>query len=178
MAMELFGLERAEEIYDAEDAREAKYLQFESIVDLFGWVATIDSFQHWVYTHSGHSREQSIATWVGIMDRYATGQMDWSGLEEIRAHRWLRQSHLFGVPFYYVEYAIAQLGALQVWRNHRQDPNNAIQLYREGLALGNTRSLPELYAAAGIQFDFSRENLEQLISMVREEIDTLEKSIT
>ena len=136
----------------------------------------IDSFQHWIYTNPGHSRDERKASWLAIMDRFNTGVMDWSGIEEIRAHRWLRQSHLFGVPFYYVEYAMAQLGALQVWRNHRPDPDNAIRLYREGLSLGDTRSLPELYEAAGVRFDFSRNILEELRMMVREEIDTLEKS--
>ncbi|MEC9477231.1 MAG: M3 family oligoendopeptidase [Planctomycetota bacterium] len=178
MAMELLGNPYLDVFYDKEtEVTRARIEHLEGIISLFPWVAMIDSFQHWIYTHAGHSRKQRISSWVSIMDRYATGQMDWSGLEEIRAHRWLRQSHLFGVPFYYVEYAIAQLGALQVWKNHRQEPNSAIQRYREGLALGNTRSLPELYSAAGIKFDFSRENLEQLISMVREEIDSLENSI-
>ena len=179
MAMELLGNPYLDVFYDKEtEVIRARIEHLEGIISLFPWVAMIDSFQHWIYTHPGHTREQRISTWTSIMDRYATGQMDWSGLEELRAHRWLRQSHLFGVPFYYVEYAIAQLGALQVWRNHRQDPDRAIQHYRAGLSLGNTRSLPELFAATGIQFDFSRDNLEELISMVSEEITILENSIS
>ena len=86
----------------------------------------------------------------------------------------MRQSHLFGVPFYYVEYAIAQLGALQVWRNYREDPDKAITDYRAGLSLGNTKSLPELYAGAGVRFDFSQPMLEELSGMVKVEIDSLE----
>ena len=177
MAMELLGNPYLDVFYDDESQiTRARIEHLEGIISLFIWVAMIDSFQHWIYTNPGHSREQRRTSWIAIMDRFNTGHMDWSGIEEIRAHRWLRQSHLFGVPFYYVEYAMAQLGALQVWRNHRQDPDNAIRLYREGLSLGNTRSLPELYDAAGIRFDFSRDTLDELISMVREEIDTLENS--
>ena len=177
MAMELLGNPYLDVFYDDESQiTRARIEHLEGIISLFIWVAMIDSFQHWIYTNPGHSREQRRTSWIAIMDRFNTGHMDWSGIEEIRAHRWLRQSHLFGVPFYYVEYAMAQLGALQVWRNHRQDPDNAIRLYREGLSLGNTRSLPELYEAAGIRFDFSRDTLDELISMVREEIDTLENS--
>lgn len=177
MAMELLGNPYLDVFYDDEaQITRARIEHLEGIISLFIWVAMIDSFQHWIYTNPGHSREDRKASWLAIMDRFNTGVMDWSGIEEIRAHRWLRQSHLFGVPFYYVEYAMAQLGALQVWRNHRQDPDNAIRLYREGLSLGNTRSLPELYEAAGVRFDFSRNILEELMMMVREEIDTLEKS--
>ena len=177
MAMELLGNPYLDVFYDDEaQITRARIEHLEGIISLFIWVAMIDSFQHWIYTNPGHSRDERKASWLAIMDRFNTGVMDWSGIEEIRAHRWLRQSHLFGVPFYYVEYAMAQLGALQVWRNHRQDPDNAIRLYREGLSLGNTRSLPELYEAAGVRFDFSRNILEELMMMVREEIDTLEKS--
>ncbi|MGE4620252.1 MAG: M3 family oligoendopeptidase [Planctomycetota bacterium] len=177
MAMELLGSPYLDVFYNNPDqVVRARIEHLEGIISLFPWVAMIDSFQHWIYTNPGHSRDDRKAQWLATMDRFGTGQVDWSGLDEIRSHRWMRQSHLFGVPFYYVEYAIAQLGALQVWRNHREEPNSAIQRYREGLSLGNTRSLPELYAGAGIRFDFSKSNLEDLISMVREEINTLENS--
>jgi oligoendopeptidase F len=136
----------------------------------------IDGFQHWVYTNPGHSRAERRAAWGSIMDRFGGGQIDWSSLEEVRANRWMRQSHLFGSPFYYVEYAIAQLGSLQVWRNYRRDPEQAVERYRAGLSLGNTRPLRELFAAAGIRFDFSRENLEDLLSLVHAEIESLEGS--
>jgi len=177
MAMELLGAPHLDVFYkDPDQITRARIEHLEGVISLFPWVAMIDSFQHWLYTNPGHSREDRTTTWLGIMDRFSTKEMDWSGFEHVRANRWLRQSHLFGVPFYYIEYAIAQLGALQVWRNHRKDPDGAIQSYRAGLALGNTRSLPELYAGAGIKFDFSQEMLEDLIGMVREEIDMLENS--
>ncbi|MEE8141883.1 MAG: M3 family metallopeptidase, partial [Planctomycetota bacterium] len=136
------------------------------------WVATIDAFQHWIYTHPDHDHEARDREWLAIMDRFATG-VDWSGVEDVRRKRWVRQSHLFGVPFYYVEYAIAQLGALQVWRNYREDPRHAVEAYRHALSLGNTRPLRELFQAAEIRFDFSEQNLEQLLLMVDEEIERL-----
>ncbi len=177
MAMELLGAPHLDVFYkDPAQVTRARIEHLEGVISLFPWVAMIDSFQHWLYTHPGHSRDQRTSTWLAIMDRFGTHEMDWSGLEHIRASRWMRQSHLFGVPFYYIEYAIAQLGALQVWRNHRKNPEGAIQNYRAGLSLGNTRSLPQLYEGAGIRFDFSQEMLEDLIGMVREEIDSLESS--
>ncbi|MBT6542125.1 MAG: M3 family oligoendopeptidase [Planctomycetes bacterium] len=178
MAMELLGAPHLDVFYkDPAQVTRARIEHLEGVISLFPWVAMIDSFQHWLYTNPGHSRDQRTSNWLAIMDRFGTNEMDWSGLEQIRSSRWMRQSHLFGVPFYYIEYAIAQLGALQVWRNHRKDPDGAIQNYRAGLALGNTRSLPELYEGAGIRFDFSQEMLEDLIGMVREEIDSLESSL-
>jgi oligoendopeptidase F len=178
MAMELLGAPHLDVFYkDPAQVTRARIEHLEGVISLFPWVAMIDSFQHWLYTNPGHSRDQRTTNWLAIMDRFGTNEMDWSGLEQIRSSRWMRQSHLFGVPFYYIEYAIAQLGALQVWRNHRKDPDGAIQNYRAGLALGNTRSLPELYEGAGIRFDFSQEMLEDLIGMVREEIDSLESSL-
>ncbi len=175
MAMELLGAPHLDVFYGAgEEVNRARIDHLEGIIHLFPWVAMIDSFQHWLYTHPGHSREERKETWVGIMDRFGTDQIDWTGIEEIRAHRWMRQSHLFGVPFYYVEYAIAQLGALQVWRNHRNDADEAIRMYRNGLSKGNTVTLPQLYEETGIKFDFSFENLSDLIGMVREEIENME----
>ena len=178
MAMELLGAPHLDVFYgEGEEVTRARIDHLEGIISLFPWVAMIDSFQHWLYTTPGHSRDERRQTWLSIMDRFGTGQMDWTGIEEIRAHRWMRQSHLFGVPFYYVEYAIAQLGALQVWRNHRNDPDEAIRLYRNGLSKGNTVTLPQLYKETGTRFDFSYDNLSELIEMVREEIETLESAI-
>jgi len=177
MTMELLGAPHLGVFYRTEDeARRARIDHLDGIIALFPWVAMIDGFQHWVYTHPGHSRSERRAAWIGLMDRFGTGQVDWSGFEEVRANRWKRQSHLFGAPFYYIEYAIAQLGSLQVWRNYRQDPGRAISDYRAGLSLGNTRPLRELFAAAGIRFDFSRENLEDLLTLVHAEIESLEGS--
>ncbi len=175
MAMELLGAPHLDVFYnDPAQITRARIEHLEGVISLFSWVAMIDSFQHWLYTNPGHSRDERCQQWLSIMDRFSTHVMDWTGLEKVKETRWMRQSHLFGVPFYYVEYAIAQLGALQVWRNYREDPDKAITDYRAGLSLGNTKSLPDLYGGAGIRFDFSQPMLEELIGMVKDEIDSLE----
>ena len=135
-------------------------------------MATIDGFQHWLYTHPGHSRAERKAAWLGLMDRFG-GLTDWSGQEEVRAHLWHRQLHLFLEPFYYVEYGIAQLGALQVWANSKTDLRAALAAYQKGLALGGSRPLPELFAAAGCRFDFSDKTIQPLVDLVRRELARL-----
>ncbi|MFQ5654262.1 MAG: M3 family metallopeptidase, partial [Planctomycetota bacterium] len=175
-SMELLGAPHLDVFYDDPDAvRRARIKHLDGVLDIFPWVACIDGFQHWVYTHPGHSREQRREAWLEIRERFSLG-IDMSGLDEIHGHRWIRQSHLFGVPFYYIEYAIAQLGALQVWRNYRKDPAAAIGAYRRALALGNRRPLKELFEAAEIRFDFSEEILGELLGLVHDEIEALERA--
>jgi oligoendopeptidase F len=169
MSMELLGAEHFDVFYSAADARRAKRMLLEGVIRLLSWIATIDSFQHWLYTHPGHSQEERTGYWRSLLDRFG-GEVDWSGYEGIRDRSWQKQMHLFNSPFYYVEYGIAQLGALQVWMKSRVDPRQALANYRAALALGGTRSLPELFAAAGIQFDFSSKTLLPLMDAVREEL--------
>jgi oligoendopeptidase F len=173
MSMEALGCEHYEVFYDdPADAARAKRSYLEKVLRLFPWAATIDSFQHWLYTHPGHGRSQRTAEWLRLMDRF-DGKQDWSGYEAAREALWHRQLHLFHVPFYYVEYAIAQLGALQLWMKAREDPRRALANYRSALTLGGTRPLPELFAAAGISFDFSERTLRPLMNELREELDRL-----
>src|SRR6185436_11510611 len=113
----------------------ARRKHLETILELFPWIATVDAFQHWIYSHPGHTRAERTATWLSLMDRFG-GDVDWRGYEKVRANLWHRQLHIFLSPFYYVEYGIAQLGALQVWANSRRDKRQAVQDYRQGLALG------------------------------------------
>ncbi|MEA2710311.1 MAG: oligoendopeptidase, partial [Phycisphaerales bacterium] len=157
------------------DAVRAKRDQFERVVRILPWIATIDSFQHWLYTHPGHSRGERTAEWLRLLDRFGPSpdHFDWSGLEEHRTSMWQRQLHLFQVPFYFVEYGIAQLGALQLWMKSKENPRQALANYRAALALGGTRPLPELFAAAGIRFDFSEKTLRPLMNAVREELASL-----
>mgnify|MGYP001985145977 CR=1 FL=1 len=173
MSMELFGLERIDEIYDAEDAREAKYLQLESIVDLFGWVATIDAFQHWLYTHPGHSSGERREKWVELAARFSP-HIDWRGMEENFACLWHRQGHLFSAPFYYIEYAIAQIGALQAWLAESRDHAGTVRKYQEALALGGSRSLPELFETAGLRFAMGSDILNEIIPAVMKRIGELD----
>lgn len=165
MAMELLAAPGLDRFYSAPDARRARRVHLEGIVGVLPWIATIDAFQHWVYTHPGHSRDERMAAWTSLMLRFG-GEVDWTGVEDVRSFLWHRQPHLFQNPFYYIEYGIAQLGALQVWNNSRHDPRAALEKYKAGLALGGSRPLPELFAAAGCRFDFTRSTLKPLVGLL------------
>jgi len=172
MGMELLGLDFMDRFYGPDDARRARREQFESVVEVFPWIATVDAFQRWVYTHPGHTRAERRAAWVEIMQRFA-GEVDWSGYEKARECWWHRQLHIFLYPFYYVEYGIAQLGALQLWANSRRNRHDALAQYHRALALGGARPLPELFAACGCQFDFSAKTVKPLAALVTAELDRL-----
>ena len=173
MSVELLGADHFDVFYDdPADAARAKRNKLEDVIKFLPWMATIDSFQHWLYTHPGHSRAQRADFWLGLLDRFDS-KLDWSGYEQFRRVMWQEQLHLFDVPFYYVEYGIAQLGALQLWVNSRRDPGRAIADYRAALKLGGTRPLPELFATAGIKFDFSEKTLAPLMDAVGQELSKL-----
>ncbi|MEM8783216.1 MAG: M3 family oligoendopeptidase [Planctomycetota bacterium] len=174
MGMELLACDHYGVFYEnQEQAARAKRKQLEGIVRFFPWMATIDSFQHWIYTHPSHTAEQRTQAWLDTMQRFGSPIVDYTGHEDAKAARWHAQLHIFHYPFYYVEYGIAQLGALQLWQNYSKDPDATLKQYREALALGGTRSLPELFDACGLKFDFTRSTLEPLIDAVMEELDAL-----
>jgi oligoendopeptidase F len=172
MSMELLGNEFIEAFYQEADARRARRDHLEGIVAIFPWIATVDAFQHWIYSHPRHTREERRQAWLDLMDRFG-GAVDWSGYEEARAKLWHRQLHIFLHPFYYIEYGIAQLGALQVWANSRKDKARALRQYQRALALGGSRPLPELFAAAGCRFDFTRRAIQPLVALVSSELGKL-----
>ena len=169
MAMELLGTDYLEEFYSHADAVRARRDHLEGVVATLPWIAVIDSFQHWLYTHPGHSLAERTAEWMSILDRFG-GIVDWTGLEPFREVMWQRQPHLFGNPFYYIEYGIAQLGALQIWVNSRKNPAEAVRQYKDGLRLGGSRPLPELFAASGCRFDFTAGTIRPLMQRVQEEL--------
>ena len=169
MGMELLALEHLDQVYTATDTRVARRGHFEGILRILPWIASIDAFQHWLYSHPRHSHAERTAAWVGIRKRFAP-TLDWSGLEDHLAHAWQAQTHLFGHPLYYIEYGIAQIGALQVWRNYRRDRTTAVRQYRNALALGGSRPLPELFAAAGLRFAMDRGILTELVAELRAEL--------
>lgn len=172
MGMECLALPFTEEFYkQPADRDRSRKRFFEDIVLFFPWMARVDAFQHYVYTNVGHDPERRKDEWQKLTRRF-DANTDWTGLETYDRHRWHRQLHFFEVPFYYVEYGIAQLGALQVWKNSREDYEQAVALYRNGLTLGGARPLPELFEAAGCKFDFSEKTLRPLIDAVMEEIDS------
>lgn len=172
MSMELFGGDHFDLFYSHPDALRAKRSLLEGIVQFFPWMATIDTFQHWIYTHPNHSRAQRTDQWLQICHRFGRS-VDWTGLEPYRASLWHKQLHLFHAPFYYVEYGIAQLGALQLWVKALHDSHQALADYRAALALGGTRPLPRLFEAAGIRFDFSPRTIEPLVAAIQDELTAL-----
>lgn len=172
MSMELLGNEFLEAFYSPEEARRARKVHLEGIVPILGWIATVDAFQHWIYTHPEHSREQRNAAWVQIVSRFE-GEVDWQGLEPLRARQWHRQLHIFLYPFYYIEYGIAQLGALQLWVQAREHRTAALAAYRGALGLGGSRPLPVLFEAAGCRFDFSEATLRPLMETLEAELEAL-----
>ena len=169
MAMELLGADYLEEFYPRADAERARTQHLEGIVLLLTWVAIVDAFQHWLYTHPQHTHAERDAEWVRTQQRFG-GEIDWNGYEGYLETLWHRLLHIFEVPFYYVEYGIAQLGALQVWRQMRLDRAAATAAYQRGLAAGGSLPLPQIYAAAGIKFDFSRETVAPLMQLVAKEL--------
>jgi oligoendopeptidase F len=172
MSMELLGARRLDPFYNQGDADRSYRKLLEGIVLILPWIATVDAFQHWIYTNPHHTLEERKAAWKDLLDRFG-GLVDWSGHEEARDHSWHRQLHIFLYPFYYIEYGIAQLGALQIWQRSLSDPAGAVADYRKALALGGSRPLPELFAAAGIRFDFSEELIASLMGTIRVELEKL-----
>jgi oligoendopeptidase F len=173
MAMELLGGKYLSAFYGPQDQCRSNREHLEGIMQTLAWVANIDAFQHWLYAHPQHSADQRRQAWATFYEQFGGKFIDWEGFSEIKNHLWHRQLHIFEVPFYYIEYGIAQLGALQVWLHSRRDPKKALQRYKQGLALGGSRPVKELYQAAGISFDFSEKIIKPLVSAVAEEWEKL-----
>jgi oligoendopeptidase F len=172
MGMELLALDKLDEFYKGEDLRRAKRDHLIQIIEYFPWFAQVDAFQHWVYTHQEHSIEERDAQWAALTARFSP-HVDRTGLEQEQFVRWHRQSHIFTSPFYYIEYAIAQLGALQLWSNYETAPAAALNDYFTGLRLGGSRTVPETFAACGIKFDFSPGTLKPIVQELQRKIQTL-----
>ena len=174
MSMELFTMDHWQSFFDNEsDLNRAKEHQLERTITIFPWIAIIDKFQHWVYEHPIHSIEERTATWTSILKEFSTNSIDYTGLDEFRAIGWQRQLHLFEVPFYYIEYGIAQLGAIGMWMQYQQNPTTALENYMNALALGGTKTLPELYKTAGIEFNFSPDYVKKLMDFTNTQLEKL-----
>ena len=160
--------------YSEEDARRSMRELLEGVILFFPHCASVDAFQHWIYTEdAGADAGARDQKWLELRRRFESDVVDWNGLDGERIARWYQQPHFFANPFYYIEYGIAQLGALQVWRNSLSDPLNAVRNYRAALALGATERLPELYAAAGARLIFDARGMHELASVVEEQLDKL-----
>lgn len=174
MAMELFTMDHWHVFFsNEEDLRRAKRHHLERVITIFPWIATIDKFQHWVYENPNHTENERTEAWMNILNQFSSSVIDYSGLMPYRNIGWQRQLHLFEVPFYYIEYGIAQLGAIGMWKQYKEDKKKAIDNYTYALSLGGTRTLPELYKAAGLSFDFSPETIKGLMDFVRMELEKI-----
>ncbi|MEO1219438.1 MAG: M3 family oligoendopeptidase [Bacteroidota bacterium] len=170
MSMELITMDHWDVFFDDPVAcNRAKKKQLEDVIRKLAWIAAIDQFQHWVYENPYHSPSQRNDVWYGIMSRFSDQVTEWGEDNYIRFFVWQQQLHLFEVPFYYIEYGIAQLGAIALWRNYQQNPKQVLQDYLKALKLGYTHSLPEMYKAAGIKLDFSRDYIRELVHFAYEQ---------
>jgi len=174
MSMELISMDQWQIFFsNEEDLKRAKREQLEDIIETLPWVATIDQFQHGLYENPTHTSAERIQQWNKVFARFSDTVTDWSGLEENRDYLWQRQLHLYEVPFYYIEYGMAQLGAIALWRNYKRDKKKGLQGYMNALKLGNLTTIPEIYKAADIKFDFSRPYIKELMDFIREEFSKI-----
>jgi oligoendopeptidase F len=174
MSMELMSMEHWDVFFKSEqELNRAKKQQLESVMDTLPWIAAIDKFQHWIYLNPTHSVAERYAAWRDIMNDFGSKVINYKGQEANLDRRWQVQLHLFEVPFYYIEYGFAQLGAIAVWRNYKQNPQAAVANYKKALALGYTKSIPEIYETAGIKFDFSPAYIKELMDFVKEEYEKI-----
>ena len=174
MSMELFSMNHWQVFFDnREELTRAKEQQLERVITIFPWIATIDKFQHWIYENPNHTTEERADRWLSILEEFSSPVIDFSGLTEYRRFGWQRQLHLFEVPFYYIEYGIAQLGAIGLWQQYKKNPEEALKNYVSALQLGGTQSLPDLFMAAGLKFNLSPDYISGLMNFVKKELDSL-----
>lgn len=174
MAMELLSMDHWNVFYEDEVAlKRAKKDHLKDLLSVLPWIATVDEFQHWLYLNPEHSIEERTKKWLELGTKYGSGMVDWSEYPDALSSSWQKQLHIYEVPFYYIEYGMAQLGAIAVYRNYRKDPEKAIQQYKDALSLGYTKSIGEIYKTAGIAFDFSQEYVKELANFIREELNAL-----
>ena len=174
MSMELLTIDHWDIYFDnEEDLNRAKKNHLEDIVETLPWVATIDKFQHWIYENPDHTVDQRNNTWKTILDDFSDTVTNWDGQEKFRSNLWQKQLHLYEVPFYYIEYGFAQLGAIAIWKNYKENPKKTLEQYLAALRLGYTKSIPEIYETAGIKFDFSKNYILELAEFLKKELEKL-----
>ncbi|WP_319205047.1 M3 family oligoendopeptidase [uncultured Ilyobacter sp.] len=174
MSMEFISMNKWKRFYKKEnDFKKAQKEQIIGALQTFPWVMTVDAFQHWIYLNPEHTLEERDAKFEELMDRFNTG-VNWLGLESEKSMTWLKQLHIFEVPFYYIEYAISQLGAIGIYKNYKQNPETTLAKYEEFLNLGYSKSIEEIYETAGIKFDFSEGYISELANFLKEELEDLD----
>ena len=169
MSTELISMDYWDAFYDADTLTQAKGDQLERVVSVFPWVACVDAFQHWLYTNPNHSHEERNAKWVELYTQFHPDTVKWDGYEEELSILWQKQLHIFEVPFYYIEYAIAQLGAIGVWRNVMKNKEKGMEAFMAGLSAGAMRNIPYVYSKAGVKFDFSHDYVKQMAQFVSDQ---------
>lgn len=174
MSMELISMEHWHHYFENEqELKMAKRKHLEDVLKGLPWIACVDAFQHWIYTNPNHSVEERSEEWLKTYDRFASKSVDWSGVESVKKLLWQKQLHIYEVPFYYIEYGFAQLGAIAMWRNYRLNPSQTIKQYLDALKMGYTGSIAEVYEKAGVRFDFSEDYIRELAGFVNEEWEKL-----
>ena len=174
MSMELISMEHWHHYFENEqELKMAKRKHLEDVLKGLPWIACVDAFQHWIYTNPNHSVEERSEEWLKTYDRFASKSVDWSGVESVKKLLWQKQLHIYEVPFYYIEYGFAQLGAIAMWRNYRLNPSQTIKQYLDALKMGYTGSIAEVYGKAGVRFDFSEDYIRELAGFVNEEWEKL-----
>ena len=177
MSMELFTMNHWDIFFsDQNDLKRAKIHQLERVITIFPWIALVDKFQHWVYENPAHTADERTTKWIELQNEFSSSVIDFSGLDHFRKYNWQRQLHLFEVPFYYIEYGIAQIGAIGLWMQYKKDPAAALSNYINALHFGGTKTLPALFEAAGLKFDFSPGHIQTLMSFVDLELQQLTKT--
>jgi oligoendopeptidase F len=176
MSMELISMDHWDEFFtDKEELKRAKKYQLRDILKTLPWVAVVDAFQHWIYTHPEHTTEERTIAWKEIFTRFGGNFVDWNNHQEALENLWQKQLHIFEVPFYYIEYGIAQLGAIAVWKNYKENPKQGLEKYLAALKLGYTKNMIEVYQTAGIEFNFSAPYIKELIGFVKDELKKIDE---
>jgi len=174
MSMELISMDNWNVYFDnTEDLKRAMRDQLVDVLKTLPWVAVVDQFQQWIYTNPGHTDQERYDAWVQIYGRFGAGFADWSEHRDAQANLWQKQLHIFEVPFYYIEYGMAQLGAIAIWKNYKENPEKGLEQYLDALKLGYTKPITEIYETAGIKFDFSADYVKELVEFVKEQLNKL-----
>ncbi|WP_186576983.1 M3 family oligoendopeptidase [Aquibacillus kalidii] len=175
MTMELLSIDQWHHFYSKKEQKQAKLDLLRDIITFLPSGISVDQFQHWMYENPDHTKAERLAKYEEIVKELSSGVVNWSGYEDARKKDWLFILHIFEVPFYYVEYVIAQLGAVQMYKQYREDPEGTMARYKKALSLGNTKSLFEVFEAAGISFDFSGKMIKELMEFLQVEIEKIEQ---
>ena len=175
MSMELISMDHWDVYFDnPEELKRAKKDQLKDVLKTLPWVAVVDQFQHWIYTNPEHTSEQRAQAWKNIFEPFGNNFADWSEHSFALENLWQKQLHIFEVPFYYIEYGIAQLGAIAVWKNYKNDPETGLSKYLDALKLGYTKTIKEIYETAGIEFNFSATYVKELADFIKSELQKLD----